>query len=263
MRDIEAAARAIAIEAGDLLRAAAAREKVVHFKGAVDLVTETDRQAERRIVELIRKRYPDHRIVAEEGSADALGTNIGADEWVWYVDPLDGTTNFAHGYPHFAVSIGVARGAQLCVGAVHDPMRRETFSAHRGGGAFLDERPIHVSSCSQLSGALMGTGFPYDRQQQAEYYLSFVAEIMKRAQGIRRGGTASLDLCYVACGRLDGFWELKLKPWDVAAGAIIIEEAGGTVSDFTGGRFSVYGEQVLATNGEIHAQVSEVLAAKI
>jgi myo-inositol-1(or 4)-monophosphatase len=261
MDEIESVARAIANEVGDLLRRAAESEQVIHFKGAVDLVTETDRTAERLIVDRIRQAFPDHRIVAEEGTGASLDGRVTADQWVWYVDPLDGTTNFAHGHPHFSVSIAAARGQELRCGIVHDPLRRETFVANRGRGSSLNDRPIAVSRCTQLDQGLIGTGFPYDRRERADYYLAYVAAVLRRAQGIRRAGSAALDLCYVASGRLDGYWELKLSPWDVAAGILIVEEAGGRVSDNAGAPVDLYGAQVVASNGLIHDQLLEVLNA--
>lgn len=233
----------------------------IQFKGDVDLVTATDREVEAILVEELQRAFPDHAIVAEEGTAasDAAETA----DYVWYVDPLDGTTNFAHGYPHFAISVALAHQRELLFGIVVNPLRRETFVAHRGGGAHLNGAPIKVSQVEELGAALLATGFPYDRREKTGFYLGFVGDFMQRAQGIRREGTASLDLCYVACGRLDGFWELKLKPWDTSAGALIVREAGGEVTDFDGGSFDPHGSQTLATNGKIHAAMVSVLQARL
>jgi myo-inositol-1(or 4)-monophosphatase len=261
---IESVARAAVAQAAEHLVGAwegrlGGREDV-EFKGEVDLVTAADRAAERILVEHLREAFPDHAVVAEEGTGMA---DAAASECVWYVDPLDGTTNFAHGHPHFGISLALARGGELAFGLVHDPLRDETFIAHAGRGAALNGRSIHVSDVEDLNGALLATGFPYDRRRRADYYLAFVGDFMQQAQGIRRAGTASLDLCYVACGRVDGFWELKLKPWDTSAGALIVREAGGKVSDFRGGAFDPFGTETLATNGRIHAAMVEVLLARL
>lgn len=233
----------------------------VDFKGEVDLVTATDREVEAILVEDLQRAFPDHAIVAEEGTAASAAAE--SAEYVWYIDPLDGTTNFAHAYPHFAISVALARRSELLFGIVVNPLRRETFVAHRGGGAFLNGDPIQVSAVDDLGRALLSTGFPYDRREKADFYLAFVADFMKRCQGIRREGTASLDLCYVACGRLDGFWEMLLKPWDTSAGALIVREAGGQVTDFRGGPFDPHGIQTLATNGKIHAAMVDVLKSRL
>ena len=236
------------------------RERV-DFKGEVDLVTATDRELEAMLVDDLRRAFPDHAIVAEEGATAIAAAETA--EYVWYVDPLDGTTNFAHAYPHFAISVGLTRRGEHLFGIVVNPVRGETFVAHRGGGAFLNGAPIKVSAVEDLGQALLSTGFPYDRRDKADFYLAFVDDFMRRAQGIRREGTASLDLCYVACGRLDGFWEMKLKPWDTCAGALIVREAGGTVTDFRGLAFDPHGVQTLATNGRIHEAMVAVLKARL
>jgi myo-inositol-1(or 4)-monophosphatase len=171
------------------------------------------------------------------------------------VDPLDGTTNFAHRYPHVAVSIALAHHGEVILGVVHDPLRDEQFAAARGAGASLNGRPIRVSDIPTLDRALLATGFPYDRRQRAAFYLRYVERFLQSGQCVRRGGCAALDLCYVACGRLDGFWEWNLKPWDTAAGALIVAEAGGAVSDFAGQPFSPQGPQILASNGDIHGEM--------
>jgi myo-inositol-1(or 4)-monophosphatase len=255
MLPFERVAYAAAARAGALVRARYRERQEVVLKGEVDLVTATDREAERLIVEAITAAFPEHGIVAEESAP-----RPGRDGHRWYVDPLDGTTNFAHGYPHFCVSIALARDDDLLLGLVYDPIREETFSALRGGGARLNGAPIGVSDTRALEHALLGTGFPYDRRQHADFYLSFLAEGMRRAQGVRRGGSAALDLCYVACGRLDGFWEWKLHPWDLAAGRLIIEEAGGRVTDATGGPHQLSGEETVASNGRIHGELLSMIA---
>ncbi len=263
MDAFERVARELAVAAGQHIRRAWGHTQIVEHKGAIDIVTETDREVEALITQRLHAAFPDHLIVAEEASAGQHLRPAPADHYLWYVDPLDGTTNFAHGYPHFSVSLALARDRELLLGIVHDPMRDETFVACRGRGATLNGQPIHVSAIDTLEQALLGTGFPYDRREHLEFYLGFLADCMRRAQGIRRGGSAALDLCYVACGRFDAFWEWKLKPWDTAAGALIVEEAGGVISDFRGGPFDLYGQQTLASNGRLHAAMIEVLSARL
>ena len=251
---IERVAHQAAARAGALLRARYRDRQEVTFKGEVDLVTAADRDAERLIVTALAEAFPDHGIVAEESPP-----RPGRDGHRWYVDPLDGTTNFAHGYPHFAVSLALARDDELVFGLVHDPIREETFTAVRGAGARLNGAPIAVSDTDTLAHALLGTGFPYDRRQRPEFYLAFVAEALRHTQGIRRAGSAALDLCYVACGRLDAFWEWKLHPWDTAAGRVIVEEAGGRVTDFAGSSHRLTGDETAASNGRLHASLVEML----
>jgi myo-inositol-1(or 4)-monophosphatase len=263
MEVFERVARAAVAEAGARLRATWRDVKTVHYKGAVDIVTDTDREVEAMVHSRLRGAFPHHLIVAEEAHAGAELQPPPADRLVWYLDPLDGTTNFAHAYPHFAVSLALARGSAMQLGIVHDPIREETFVAHRGGGARLNGEPIAVSPVDDLGAALVATGFPYDRRIHLDFYLEFFADLVLRAQGVRRNGSAALDLCYVACGRLDGFFEWKLHPWDTAAGSLIVREAGGAVSDFRGAPFDLYGEQILASNGRIHAAMSAVLSARL
>lgn len=249
-----AAARGAASAAGAIIRDGWRSPKTIAYKGAIDLVTSVDRAAERKIVELLQLNYPDHSILAEE-ETDRRGAR---NDYMWIIDPLDGSTNFAHGYPQFCVSIALQFAGETVLGVVHDPIREEWFRAIRGQGATLNDSPIRVSAINELDKSLLATGFPYDQRENADYYLSYFKAFMTRSQGIRRNGAAALDLCYIACGRIDGFWELKLKPWDTAAGALIVSEAGGKLSDFAGKPFSVYGEETLASNGLIH---SEMLAA--
>jgi myo-inositol-1(or 4)-monophosphatase len=263
MEVFERVARAAVEEASAMLRATWREAKTIQHKGAVDIVTETDRAVEAVVLTHLRSAFPDHLIVAEES---AVGDDLlppPADRSVWYLDPLDGTTNFAHGYPQFAVSLALAEGRRLEFGIVHDPIRDETFVARRGRGATLNGEPIAISETTDLEHALLATGFPYDRRQHLDFYLGFVADFILRSQGIRRNGSAALDLCYVACGRLDGFWEWKLHPWDTAAGALIVQESRGTVTDFAGAPFDVYGQQTLASNGHVHAAMVDVLTARL
>jgi myo-inositol-1(or 4)-monophosphatase len=263
MDDFESVARALVTDAGARLHAAWGETKIIEHKGVIDIVTETDLEIEALLTAELHRAFPDHLIIAEEASSGAELPRPPDNGYVWYLDPLDGTTNFAHGYPQFAVSLALARGRELVFGIVHDPVRHETFAGSRGRGATLNGRPIRVSTISDLEQALLGTGFPYDRRDHIDFYLGFLADFMARAQGIRRSGSAALDLAYVACGRLDAFWEWKLKPWDTAAGALILQEAGGTITDFHGTRFDPHGQQTLASNGRLHAAMIEVLTARL
>lgn len=202
----------------------------VSTKERNDYVSEADRQAEAEIIAVIRKAYPGHSVLAEES-----GSHAGNEEFQWIIDPLDGTTNFLHGFPQFAVSIALKHRGRLDQGVVYDPMRQELFTASRGSGAFLDNRRIRVTNQKTLGGALLGTGFPYSDQQHLDAYLDMFRALIKDTAGIRRPGSAALDLAYVAAGRLDGFWEIGLNPWDMAAGVLLVHEAGGLVGDFGGG----------------------------
>lgn len=247
MLDFERVAHTAAARAGALLRARYRERNEIAYKGAVDLVTAVDREAERLILDTLTAAFPSHGIVAEESPP-----RPGTDDHLWYIDPLDGTTNFAHGHPHFAVSIALARGDTLLLALIHDPVREETFSAVRGAGSRMNGAPIGVSDTADLDRALVGTGFPYDRRERPDFYLAFLREAMLRTQGLRRSGSAALDLCYVACGRLDAFWEWKLHPWDTAAGRLVVEEAGGRVTDFSGGVHRLTGAETAASNGHLH-----------
>ena len=246
---------AIAREAGALLMGYFAGHVTIEYKGDVDLVTEADRASEKMIVERLRSRWPEHGIVGEEGARSAP-----AADHRWYVDPLDGTTNFAHGYPVFCVSIGLVRNAtvekdeQLEVGVLYDPTRDEMFSAQRGQGATLNGKPIHVSNTKTLAESILGTGFPSHKRHKNPN-IHFYHQITLRSHGLRRAGSAALDLANVACGRYDGFWEFNLNPWDTAAGALLIQEAGGRVTRFDGAPFRLDSREVLATNGLIHQEL--------
>jgi myo-inositol-1(or 4)-monophosphatase len=254
MNEFMSAAWEAADSAAGLIRATWGQTKSVEYKGAIDLVTWVDRQAEQQIVEILQKHFPSHSILAEEEtSVIACGSN-----YRWIIDPLDGTTNFAHSYPHVSISIGLEHDGEIILGLVYDPLRQECFRAVKNGGASLNDQPIRPSRINELDKALLATGFPYDRREKADFYLSFFKAFMNHSQGIRRDGSAALDLCYVACGRVDGFWELKLRPWDTAAGTLIASEAGGRLSDFSGNEFSIWGEETLASNGSIHAQMVQI-----
>jgi len=228
---------------------------IVAYKNPISIVTEADQEAERRILREIRKCFPGHALLTEESPPHETNS-----PYRWIIDPLDGTTNFSHGLPHACVSVGLEKDGRMLMGGVWDPFKKELFFACRGRGATLNGRPITVSRRKKLIGSLLVTGFPYDRQKNARYYLSFYEKFMVRTQGIRRYGAAALDMCYVACGRFDGFWEFKLNPWDVAAGQLIVEEAGGRLSDFTGRPFDLNRpQQILCTNGCLHAVMATIL----
>lgn len=224
------------------------------YKGAVDLVTPFDLGAQDILVGRLSAAFPAHGFLAEEGIERS-----GASDCRWVIDPLDGTTNFAHAFPVFCVSAGLECGGRLVLGFVYDPVREELFSALAGGGAFLNGAPIRVSGVDRLDRALLATGFPYDVRQSPVNNLDHWSRFIVRAQAIRRCGSAALDLSYVACGRFDGFWELKLKPWDVAAGGLIVAEAGGRVTDFADRSFKLGVPAIAATNGLIHGELLEVL----
>jgi myo-inositol-1(or 4)-monophosphatase len=245
--------------AGEIMRRNWQEPKTIDYKGAIDLVTTIDRETERKIVDVIQRNFSDHAILAEEE------TNLAGhrEAYRWIIDPLDGTTNFAHSYPQFCVSIALEFAGEVILGLVYDPLRDECFKAVKDEGATLNGGPIRISGVKELDKALLATGFPYDQREKADFYLSFFKAFMTRSQGIRRNGSAALDLCYVACGRLDGFWELKLRPWDTAAGALIVEEAGGKLSDLSGNKFTIWGEETLASNGAIHDEmVNAVMTAR-
>jgi myo-inositol-1(or 4)-monophosphatase len=243
--------------AGEIIRRSWQQPKIIDYKGAIDLVTTTDRETEHKIVEIIRGNFADHAILAEE-ETDLRGND---KDYRWIVDPLDGTTNFAHSYPNFCVSVALEWTGEVILGLVYDPLRGECFKAVKGEGATLNGSPIRTSGVRELDKALLATGFPYDRREKADFYLSFFKAFLTRCQGIRRSGSAALDLCYLACGRIDGFWELKLKPWDTAAASLIVSEAGGKLSDFSGNGFSIWASETLASNGIIHNEMAEITEA--
>lgn len=236
----------IAREAGALLMRYLRQKVKVEYKGDVDLVTVADRESEKLILQRIRAQWPDHDVMGEEGARIEQGS-----EYRWYVDPLDGTTNFAHGYPVFCVSLGLERQGRRVAAVVYDPTRDEMFSAERGAGAWLNQQPIHVSNVSNLGECLVATGFPSHKRHKNPN-IFFYHQITLRTHGVRRAGSAALDLCNVACGRYDAFWEFNLNPWDTAAGALIVEEAGGRVTGFSGAEFEISSRETLASNGLVH-----------
>lgn len=239
----------IAREAGQLLNRYFERRVGYELKGEYDLVTEADRASEKLVVERLRARFPSHAIVAEEGGGQETSS-----EYRWYVDPLDGTTNFAHGFPAFCVSLGLAQAGELVVGVIYDPLRDELFTAERGSGAYLNNRRIRVSKTARLEEALVATGFP-SRKRHANVNVHFYYQLGMFTHGVRRAGSAALDLAYVACGRLDAFWEFGLNPWDQAAGILLVREAGGAVSDMRGGSAQLRGPHLLVDNGLIHQEI--------
>lgn len=244
----------IAREAGSIVSEFARRGIGFELKGEHDLVTEADRASETLIVERLKAAFPSHAIVAEEGGGQA-----GDSEYRWYVDPLDGTTNFAHGFPVYNISMGLEHRGQLVAGVIYDPTRDELFSAEFGGGAFLNGRKIHVSSASRLDDALLATGFP-SRKRHQNINVHFFYQLSIMTHGLRRAGAAAIDLAYVACGRLDGFWEFTLNPWDMAAGVLLVQEAGGTCSGMHGEPLDLRGPNILADNSLLHRPILGVFA---
>lgn len=243
-------------EAGELLRTNLGKVKEITLKGKNSLVTEVDRLSEEIIVECIKRSFPSHDIFAEES-----GRRSTSSEYVWIIDPLDGTTNYAHGYPFFSVSIALEVGGELKAGVVYDPVKDEMFSAELGRGAFMNGEEIRVSASSRLDESHLVTGFVHDDAGMVEENLRHFSDFIWRARAVRRDGSAALDLCYVACGRFDGFWELGLNPWDTAAGVLIVEESGGRVTDFTGDDYSIYVKEMLASNSVIHSEMIDVLSS--
>ncbi|HEY0263787.1 MAG TPA: inositol monophosphatase family protein [Granulicella sp.] len=259
--EIVPAAETIAREAGALLRDFYRKGVATEYKGDVDLVTVADRTSEKLIVERLHTAFPTHGIYGEEGTRDKLES-----EYRWYIDPLDGTTNFAHGFPAFCVSMGLERrpeglapeaDGEMVAGVIYDPLRDEMFLAEKGCGAWLNGRQVHVSKTATLAESLTATGFP-SHKRHLNPNIHFYQQMTLRSHGVRRAGSAALDLAYVACGRLDGFWEFKLNPWDTSAGVLLVEEAGGAVTHFDGGPFTLDSREVLATNGLIRGEMEHI-----
>jgi myo-inositol-1(or 4)-monophosphatase len=250
-RELEAALSA-AKEAGEVLRKGFGWQHSVRYKGEVDLVTEVDEQAEQVIREVLLGAFPAYGMLAEEG-----GALVGEEDARWIVDPLDGTTNYAHGLPLFAVSIALERAGEVVLGIVHDPIREETSIAERGRGATLNGEPIRVSDTDELIQALIATGFPYNRTDMPEA-LELFGRFAALTRGMRRLGSTALDLCYVAAGRLDGYYERGIWPWDISAGGLILEESGGRITDYRGGKLNLEGREIVASNGALHPAMTEL-----
>jgi myo-inositol-1(or 4)-monophosphatase len=246
----------VALEAGKFLKQSVGNIKTVETKlgQETNLVTEIDKKSEELIIGMIRKKYPDHDFLAEES-----GSHDRKSEYRWIIDPLDGTLNFTHGVPLFSVSIAVEHRGEIIAGVVYEPNLGELFTAEKGKGAFLNQQPIRVSKVDRLIESMLVTGFPYTIRDNPDNAVQHFVNMLMSAQGIRRLGSAAVDLAYVACGRFEGFWEVSLSPWDMAAGVLLVQEAGGRFTDFRGAASSVYGKQVLATNGRIHDQLVEIL----
>ncbi len=242
-------------EAGALLRTYASSGFRIEYKNPINLVTDADRAAEQCVINHIQARFPTHRFLAEErGRIEEVPS-----PYLWVIDPLDGTTNFAHGYPTYCVSIGLEYEGRCILGVIVDPSRDELFTAIEDRGAQLNGYPIHVSKTATLNSSLLVTGFAYDIRDSPRNNLDHFAKFAMKAQGLRRTGSAALDLCYVAAGRFDGFWEVQLNPWDMAAGSVIVKEAGGRLTDFSGKDLSIYGQELVASNGQIHEAMLQVL----
>ncbi len=250
-------AKEAAYQAGLILKSHFGKKKDISYKGRIDLVTEVDLKSEKAIVSLIKSRYPDHDIITEETDFTQKGS-----PWRWIIDPLDGTVNYAHDYPLACVSIALEYNGEVVLGIVYNPMMGETFCAMKGGGAFCNKKSIHVSDIAELEKSLLVTGFPYDIKDSGTNLAHF-GHIIRKAQAVRRDGAAALDLCFTAKGRFEGYWEQGMAPWDVAAGGLILTEAGGKITGFDGKPCSIFDRTIVATNGNIHEElVHELLAVK-
>ncbi|MFA5145981.1 MAG: inositol monophosphatase family protein [Candidatus Omnitrophota bacterium] len=246
-----------ALESGAMIRKSVGRTGKISYKGRINIVTDVDRRSEDLIIKKVRKAFPGHSILSEEGPP-----RIGRSPYRWVIDPLDGTTNFAHSFPFFSVSVALEEEGDVILGVVYDPMREELFTAVKNEGSFLNKKRISASRTPALRRSLLATGFSYGVREKKETNIENFKNFLMRAQGIRRAGSAALDLCYVACGRFDGFWELDLRPWDSAAGCLIVREAKGIVTRFDGTRYSHYDKDVLATNGRIHRAMVKILKCR-
>jgi len=254
IREWVAFAEEIARGAGGILKAYYGRRHEIRYKGEINLVTDVDRRSETYLMERIRTAFPDHGILSEESREIPSSS-----PYRWIVDPLDGTTNYAHDYPCFCVSVALEREGELLAGAVYDPMLEESYTAGTGSGAFRNGERISVSETQDLRRSLLATGFAYDVHSSADNNFAYFREFVFAGQAIRRDGSAALDLCYLACGRFDGFWELKLKPWDTAAGLLILREAGGMATRLDGLPYDIQQPEILASNGKIHDQMRKVV----
>lgn len=241
------------LKSGELIVNSISHIQKVSYKGDINLLTEIDQQVEKLIVENVLAKFQDHSILAEES------TPIQNSAYKWIIDPIDGTTNFVHSFPVCCTSIACEFNGDLIMGGVYDPFRNELFFAEKNKGAYLNDSLIQVSQNQSIDKSLMATGFPYDRKYFIDYYLRYMKAMMIRSHGVRRMGSAAIDLCYVACGRYDGFWEFKLNPWDLAVGVLLVQEAGGKVTDMSGGEFDLYGSEVVASNQLIHQEMIDIL----
>ncbi|MBI4125547.1 MAG: inositol monophosphatase [Deltaproteobacteria bacterium] len=254
MRDYTQPAIEIAKEAGQLQIEKLKQTRTIEYKGKFNIVTEVDKACEKLIVDFLRDRFPSHDILAEEG------TDIDkSSEWLWIIDPLDGTVNYSHRYPLFSVSIALLNKGRPVVGVVYEPNRDELFVAEKGGGALLNDKPIRPSKTKDVYSSMIATGFAYNVADVDRNNMNHFSRFIKKCHALRRDGVASTDLCYTACGRYDGFWELFLRPWDIAAASLIVEEAGGRVSSFNGGPLDIFGDEILASNGMIHEEMLGIL----
>ncbi len=243
----------LAHEAGALLMEKFSQQIEIHYKGDINLVTEADKMSEDLIIAAIRRTFPEQGILSEESPAINAGSPLR-----WIIDPLDGTTNYAHGYPVFCISIALEKEGMVILGVIYDPTRRDTFVAVRGEGAYLNGKRLAVSRTQELTRSLLATGFPYDIRSSKDNNINFFNKMAMEAQAIRRAGAAALDIAYVACGRFDGFWELKLMPWDMAASCLLVEEAGGKITGLSGVPWNILSPNVLVSNGRIHEQMITV-----
>jgi myo-inositol-1(or 4)-monophosphatase len=248
----------LARKSGALLKEKFSETHKIQYKGDIDIVTEADKLSEDLLIETIKRNFPDHGILSEESPAIT-----GAGKLRWIIDPLDGTTNYSHGYPVFCVSVALENEGTIVLGVIYDPIREDMFVAIRGEGAYLNDKKLKVSSVNNLSRSLLATGFPYDIRDSKENNLDYFNAMAINVQAIRRAGAAALDLAYLAAGRFDGFWELKLKPWDTAAGCLMVEEAGGVISDIAGQKWHLQSPSLMASNALIHEQMIKVLSIKI
>lgn len=243
---------------GEIISSSFRKIHDIKYKGPVDIVTEVDIASQHLAIDIIKKAYPDHSILAEEENVDDI-TKPARHNFKWIIDPLDGTTNYAHGLPIFCFSIALEIDSEIVIGCAYNPVLKEMFHAVKGKGAYFNGKKIMVSSNDNLERSLLSTGFPYDKKTNPDNNFNHFADISIRARGIRRLGSAVLDLCYVASGFLDGYWELNLNPWDMASGKLMVEEAGGKTSDFCGRSLDIYNRRILATNGLIHNAISKIL----
>lgn len=255
MKDFLKIALEAGAKAGEVIKENFHNEKLIDYKGRINLVTNVDREAEKVVLDTIKKYYPEHNILTEETEHKQNPDQ----EYCWVIDPLDGTTNYVHGFPFVCVSIALQKNNESIVGVVYNPILDELFHAEKGKGSFRNSEPISVSDNADFSKSLLATGFPYDMLDDERNNIQYFSKLIKKCRGIRRPGAAAIDICYVACGIFDGYWELELYPWDTAAGIIILEEAGGKVSKFDGSEFSIFDKEIVATNGHIHEELLKVL----